>query len=115
MERNREPDIPLQVHINTATSREGHGYFQFDVRQNDRVVEFYQDGEPIYTACTGEIFGHEYFMQILADVINAAMLLKEGREEEAALIGKRFQTAHWINANQRQEDDPPPEAFDLPY
>jgi hypothetical protein len=119
VKRDRELETPLRVHINTEKGhRPGHGYFQYDVRQDDRVVEFYQDGEHIYTACSGEVFGHEYFMQILGDVINAAMLLKEGREDEAALIGKRFVTSHQINADQLRDEREPPldlEGFDLPY
>ena len=108
MERDRLPEIPLRVDINTERDpRPGRGYFQFDIRQNDQIVEFYQDGEHIYTACTGEVFGHDYFMHILGDVINAAMLLKEGRIAEAKLIGERFNSAFNINVDQQegQEDD----------
>lgn len=105
MERNVQPEVPLRVDIRTNGWRPGAGYLQYDVRQDDRLVEFYQDGQHLYTACSGEVFGHEYFMQVLEDVINAAMLLKEGREEEAALIGKRFTTAFNVNLDQKEAHD----------
>jgi hypothetical protein len=105
MKRDTTPDIPLRVDINTRSEiRAGRGHFQYDVRQDDRVVEFYQDGEHIYTACSGEVFGHDYFMQILGDVINAAMLLKQGRTTEAELIGQRFLTSFYINRDGEEGD-----------
>ena len=109
MKRDRDPDLPLRVDINTTKEglRPGRGYFQYDDRQDDRVVEFYQDGRLLYTASSGEVFGHDYFMQILGDVINAAMLLREGREAEAELIGQRFLTAFYVNRDgeEGQESD----------
>lgn len=111
MRRDRQPDIPLRVSIQTkginVAMRGGRPWMEYDVRQDDRLVEFYQDGELIYTACSGEIFGHEFMMQVLEDVINAAMLLKEGRVSEAKLIGNRFTTAFGVNldASEHEEGD----------
>ena len=106
MKRVRKPELPLKVRIQTAPEfNRGRPWMEYEVRQDDLLVEFYQDGEHIYTASSGEVFGHDYFMQILEDVINSAMLLKEGRVSEAKLIGQRFLTAFHVNQDELEGED----------
>lgn len=73
------PALPLRV--NVTHQQRGRAHYQFDVRTDDRAVEFYLEGVFVHRASSMDVLAHPLFFDILNDVLGAEMNRRQQSDE----------------------------------